>query len=110
MLLDTLTDNLEANDSIFMPNMPGLSSQEINYQEHDLDPEGYRTENIQSSHHEQSDLQTCVSQCTYLSLEQQQQLFHLISCFPTLFDSKLRTFKGPPIHVELESNPVLVCL
>ena len=45
MLLDTLDDDLEANDSIFMADMQDLSSPEINYQKNDLNPNGNKTKN-----------------------------------------------------------------
>ena len=58
--------------------------------------------------HERSDLQEIVDKCTYLTAAQQHQLFQLLSKFPKLFDGELKTFNGPPIHLELIDNPTPV--
>ena len=58
--------------------------------------------------YERSDLQEIVDKCTYLTPSQQHQLFQLLSKFPKLFDGELKTFNGPPIHLELIDNPTPV--
>ena len=55
--------------------------------------------------YERSDLHEIVDKCTYLTAAQQHQLFQLLSKFPKLFDGELKTFNGPPIHLELIDNP-----
>ena len=49
-----------------------------------------------------------MDKCIYLLPSQHEQLYSLLTQFQTLFDGKLKTFKGPPVHLELIENPVLV--
>ena len=39
---------------------------------------------------------------------QHTQLHELLKQFLRLFDGQLKTFKGPPVHLELIENPVPV--
>ena len=42
----------------------------------------------------------------YLLPLQREQLHSLLTRFKTLFDGRLKTFKGPPVHLELIHNPI----
>ena len=81
---------------------------ETNYQEKDVDPERYKSKNIRASLYKSSNLQEIVDKCSYLTGEQQTHLLQLLSKFPKLFDGELKTFNGPPIHLELIDNPTPV--
>ena len=49
-----------------------------------------------------------MDKCVYLLLSQHEQLYSLLNQFHNLFDGRLKTFKGPPVHLELIKNPVPV--
>ena len=59
--------------------------------------------------YEPSNLQDIVDKCVYFLPLQHEQLHSLLTQFQTLFDGCLKTFKGPPVHLELIDNPVPVC-
>ena len=109
-LLDAVDNDLVDNDETLTRVSDTAPHQvnETNYQEKDVDPDGYKSKTIRASLYEQSDLQEIVDKCTYLTQAQQHQLFLLLSKFPKLFDGKLKTFNGPPIHLELIDNPTPV--
>ena len=104
LLLDIIDSNLEANDSITLLDQPS----EVHYQEKDVDPSGYKTKTIRTSLYEPSNLQDIVDKCVYLLPSQREQLYSLLNQFHNLFDGRLKTFKGPPVHLELIENPVPV--
>ena len=104
LLLDIIDSNLEANDSITMLDQPS----DVHYQEKDVDPSGYKTKTIRTSLYEPSNLQDIVDKCVYLLPSQREQLYSLLAQFHNLFDGRLKTFKGPPVHLELIENPVPV--
>ena len=108
-LLDAVED-LDLNDGPSVPESePSASAAEIQYQEKDAGPDGYKSKWIRSSLYEKSGLTEILEKCTYVSTTQKQYLFKLLSQFPKLlFDGKLKTFKGPPFHLELIDNPVPV--
>ena len=105
LLLDVLDSNIEANDSIIMLDKPS----DMNYQEKDVNPSGYKTKTICTSLYEPSNLQDIVDKCVYLLLSQHKQLYSLLNQLQNLFDRCLKTFKGPLVHLELIENPVPVC-
>ena len=109
-LLDAVDNDLVDNDETLTRVSDTAPHQvnETNYQEKDVDPDGYKSKTIRASLYEQSDLQEIVDKCTYLTQAQQHQLFLQLSKFPKLFDGKLKTFNGPPIHLELIDNPTPV--
>ena len=104
LLLDVLDSRLEVNDSITMLDKPS----NLHYQEKDVDPAGYKTTTMCTSLYEPSNLQDIVDKCIYLLSLQREQLHSLLTRFQTLFDGHLKTFKGPPVHLELINNPVPV--
>ena len=104
LLLDIIDSNLEANDSITLLDQPS----DVHYQEKDVDPSGYKTKTIRTSLYEPSNLQNIVDKCVYLLLSQREQPYSLLNQFHNLFDGRLKTFKGPPVHFELIENPVPV--
>ena len=73
-----------------------------------MDPSGYKTKTIHTSLYEPSNLQDIVDKCVYLLPSQREQLHSLLNQFKNLFDGRLKTFKGPPIHLELIENPLPV--
>ena len=105
LLLDVLDSRLEANDSITILYKPS----DLHYQEKDVDPAGYKTTTIRTSLYEPSNLQDIVDKCVYLLPLQRERLHSLLTQFTTLFNGRLKTFKGPPVHLELIDNPVPVC-
>ena len=109
-LLDAVDNDLVGNDETLnrVSDTTPHQVNETNYQEKDVDPDGYKSKTICASLYERSDLQENVDKCTYLTQSQQQQLFQLLSKFPKLFDGELKTFNGPPIHLELIDNPTPV--
>ena len=50
-----------------------------------------------------------MDKCIYLLPLQHVQLYSLLTRFQTLFDGRLKTFKGPLVHLELIDNPIPVC-
>ena len=104
LLLDIIDSNLEANDSITLLDQPS----DVHYQEKDVDPSGYKTKTIRTSLYEPSNLQDIVDKCVYLLPSQREKLYSLLAQFHNLFDGRLKTFKGPPVHLELIENPVPV--
>ena len=104
LLLDVIDGRLEVNDSITTLDKPS----DLHYQEKDVDPAGYKTTTIRASLYEPSNLQNIVDKCVYLLPLQREQLRSLLTRFETLFDGRLKTFKGPPVHLELIDNPVPV--
>ena len=100
LLLDVLDSRLEANDSITMLDKPS----DLHY----VDPARYKTTKIRTSLYEPSNLQHIVDKCVYLLPLQRKQLHSLLTHFKTLFDGRLKTFKGPPVHLELIPNPIPV--
>ena len=108
--LDAVDNDLVGNDETLHRVFDTTPHQvnETNYQEKDIDPAGHKSKTICASLYEQSDLQEIVDKCTYLTQSQQQQLFQLLSQFPKLLDGELKTFNGPPIHLELIDNPTPV--
>ena len=104
LLLDIIDSNLEANDSITLIDQPS----DVHYQEKDVDPSGYKTKTIRTSLYEPSNLQDIVDKCVYLLPSQREQLYSLLNQFHNLFDRRLKTFKGPPAHLELIENLVPV--
>ena len=109
-LLDAVDNDLANNEEtptrLFDEQLKPVN--ETNYQEKDVDPDGYKSKNIRASLYESSNLQEIVDKCSYLTREQQTDLLHLLSKFPGLFDGELKTFKGPPIHLELIDHPTPV--
>ena len=104
LLLDILDSHLEANDSFLLLDKPS----DVNYQEKDVGPSGYKTKTIHTSLYDPSNLQDIMDKCVYLLPSQHEQLYSLLNQFKNLFDGRLKTFKGPPIHLELIKNPVPV--
>ena len=105
LLLDVLDSRLEVNDSIPMLDKPS----NLHYQEKDVDPAGYKTTKIHTSLYEPTNLQEIVDKCVCLLPLQCEQLHSLLTHFKTLFNGCLKTFKGPPVHLELINNPIPVC-
>ena len=68
LLIDILDSHLEVNDSLLMLDKPS----DMNYQERDVDPSGYKTETIHTSLYEPSNIQDIVDKCVYLLLSQRK--------------------------------------
>ena len=78
---------------------------DLHYQANNANPEGYKSRTISTSLYEPANLQDIVNKCTYLLPHQQQQLYQMLQKFHKLFDGQLKTFKGPPVHLQLIENP-----
>ena len=46
-----------------------------------------------------------MDKCNYLLPKQRQQLYSMLQKFHKLFDGQLKTFKGPPVNLQLIENP-----
>ena len=71
-------------------------------------PMNTKPKRIRTSLNEPSNLQDIVDKCVYLLPSQCEQLYSLLNQFHNLFDGRLKTFKGPPVHLELIENLVPV--
>ena len=47
-----------------------------------------------------------VKSCTHLPLHYQNDLAHTLEQYPTLFDGKLKVYKGQKIHLELKNDAI----
>ena len=101
LLFEAIDGGLDNNDGTFMPDKPS----ELHYQASNANPDGYKSKTISTSLYEPANLQDIVDKCTYLLPHQRQQLYHLLQKFQKTFDGKLKTFKGPPVHLQLIENP-----
>ena len=101
LLLEAIDGGLDTNDSTFVLDEPS----DLHYQANNANPEGYKSRTISTSLHEPADLQDIVNKCNYLLPHQQQQLYQMLQKFQKLFDGQLKTFKGPPVHLQLIENP-----
>ena len=101
LLLEAIDGGLENNDSTFVLDQPS----DLHYQANNANPEGYKSRTISTSLYEPADLQDIVNKCTYLLPHQRQQLYQMLQKFHKLFDGQLKTFKGPPVHLQLIENP-----
>ena len=101
LLLEAIDGGLENNDSTFVLDQPS----DLHYQANNANPEGYKSRTISTSLYEPADLQDIVNKCTYLLPHQRQQLYQMLQKFHKLFHGQLKTFKGPPVHLQLIENP-----
>ena len=104
LLLEAIDGGLDNNDSTFVLDEPS----DLHYQANNANPEGYKSRTISTSLYKPADLQDIVHKCNYLLPHQQQQLYQMLQKFQNLFDSQLKTFKGPPVHLQLIENPMPV--
>ena len=101
LLLEAIDGGLDNNDSTFVLDQPS----DLHYQANNANPEGYKSRTISTSLNEPADLQDIVNKCTYLQPHQRQQLYQMLQKFHKFFDGQLKTFKGPPVHLQLIENP-----
>ena len=101
LLLDAIDGGLDTNDSTFMLDQPS----DLHYQANDANPDGYKSKTISTSLYEPANLQDIVNKFNYLLPQQQQQLYRMLQRFHKLFDGQLKTFKVPPVHLQLIENP-----
>ena len=101
LLLDAIDGSLDNNDSTFVLDQPS----DLHYQANNANPDGYKSKTFATSLYEPADLQDIVNKCDYLLPQQRQQLYDMLQKFHKLFDGQLKTFKGPPVHLQLVENP-----
>ena len=101
LLLEAIDGGLDDNDSTLVLDQ----TSDLHYQANNANPEGYKARTIATSLYEPADLQEIVNKCTYLLPPQRQQLHQMLQKFHKLFDGQLKTFKGPPVHLQLIENP-----
>ena len=101
LLLDTIDGGLDTNDSTFVLEQPS----DLHYQANNTNPDGYKSKTISTSLYEPANLQDIVNKCHYLLPQQRQQLYQMLQKFHILFDGQLKTFVGPPVHLQLIENP-----
>ena len=104
LLLDAIDGSLDTNDSTFVLDQ----FSDLHCQANKANPEGYKSRTISTSLYEPADLQDIVNKCNYLLPHQQQQLYQMLQKSQKLFDGQLKTFKGPPVHLQLIENPTPV--
>ena len=66
--------------------------------------EGYKSKNIKESLYESINLDAAIDQCDHLSQTQQEELLHLLSHFPQLFNGKLGTYTNEKVHLEVDPS------
>ena len=77
------------------------------FQENNATTEGYKSKQIHESLYDKSNINEVVTKCMYLSRQQQQQqLNQFLLSHPTLFNSILKIFVAPQVHLELIDNRV----
>jgi TusA-related sulfurtransferase len=116
MLLELMEADLEDDDEIFNSYV-----EEEDLSEHDIEPEtaflteeeerkaveeGYKSKVILPSHYKKVDVHDVVQTCTHLPLHHQNDLAHILEQYTTLFDGKLKVYKGQKIHLELKEGAV----
>ena len=101
LLLDAIDGGLDTNDSTFVLDQPS----NLHYQANNANPDGYKSKTISTFLYEPANLQDIVDKCNYLLPRQCQQLYQMLQKFHKLFDGQLKTFKGPPVHLQLIENP-----
>ena len=108
MVLDTAKETtIRMNDNRIYPLSNNSTKHKDGFfQENNTTTEGYKSKQIHESLYDKANINEVIARCTYLSRQQQQQLHQLLLSHPTLFDSILKLFVGPQIHLELIDNPV----
>ena len=67
---------------------------------------GYKSKVIKESKYEATKLEDICQRCTQLSLTQRNELYKVLSHYPTLFDGKLWKCPYFKVHLELHKNPI----
>ena len=99
--INTSTNSVATNlllDAIDQPS-------DLHYQANNANTDGYKSKTISTSLYEPANLQDIMDKCNYLLPQQHQQLYSMLQKFHKLFDGQLKTFKGPPVHLQLIKNP-----
>ena len=97
------------DDRLYPPCDISATVEDIHYQENNSTSEGFKSKQIHESLYYEANLMEVVTKCPDLTKQQQQQqLYQLLSAYPTLFDGVLKLFVGPKIHLELVDNLVPV--
>ena len=78
-------------------------------QEVNIDPDGYNAKVICTSKYDAIKVCMVIEKCTYLSKEQQTQLYNVLSRFPTLFNRELKKYTDHQVHLELKPNVIPTC-
>ena len=100
-LLDAIDDGLDNIDGTFVLDQPS----DLHYQANNANTDGYKSKTISTSLYEPANLQDIMDKCNYLLPQQRQQFYSMLQKFHKLFDGQLKTFKGPPVHLQLIENP-----
>ena len=99
--MDAIDGGLDNNDGTFVLDQPS----DLHYQANNANTDGYKSKTISTSLYEPANLQDIMDKCTYLLPQQRRQLYSMLQKFHKLFDCQLKTFKGPPVHLQLIENP-----
>ena len=67
---------------------------------------GYKSKVIKESKYEATKLEDICQRCTQLSLTQRNELYKVLSHYPTLFDGKLWKCPYFKVHLELHKNAI----
>ena len=67
---------------------------------------GYNTKVIKESKYEATKLEDICRRCTQLSLTQRNELYKVLSHYPTLFDGELQKCPYFKVHLELQQNAI----
>ena len=68
--------------------------------------EGYKSKVIKESKYEATKLEDVCQGCTQLSLTQKNELYEVLSRYPTLFDGELQKCPHFKVHLELQQNAI----
>ena len=116
MFLELLEADLEDEDEIFDQVVDDGCDQEVplpddtvlltEEEEEQAIEQGYKSKVILPSHYNKVDVHEVVKSCTHLPLHHQNDLAHTLEQYPTLFDGKLKVYKGQKIHLELKTDAI----
>ena len=68
--------------------------------------EGYKSKIIKESKYEATKLEDMCRRCMQLSLTQKNELYEVLSCYPTLLDQELQKCPHFKVHLELQENGI----
>ena len=68
--------------------------------------EGYKSKVIKESKYEAMEFENMCRRCMQLSLTQKNELYEVLSHYPTLFDGELQKCPHFKVHLELQENAI----
>ena len=102
LFIDAFEDDLNDDDSYGGDQKQDLNDADEVFASETNDNLGYKSKTIKASTYEKADVKAIARSCSHLSLSQQADLEKLLSKYETLFDGKLKAYKG--VEFALSSN------